>query len=565
MAETRHPPVNPGRLLSAFGHIGYNPVSALLDIADNSVSAQATTIAITVHAENQKGGVGRPKAVLKSFVVVDNGFGMDVAGLDNALSLGSSPQAYHEYTLSKFGLGLKSAAASLGKQLEIITRPKTNLKKAFKASLDYKAIQDKYCYELTDPSPDDLALLASVAGQQSGTVIRITELHHDSLPRAADIIDELTKRAGVIYHYYLQGLVPHAAKLSLSINANPVEPFDPLATAEIDPTDAGNLDENSWTGVKPCWIHRSQKIQLDKKGLSSAEVTITQLPHPPSVARDGKMTQQACREKYMIAAGNYGFYIYRNHRLISWADSLGFVPMDQDLYAFRGRFLIDSQADDLLNIDVTKSRIHLSETAEDLLRPLISEAVKKSRSGWNNAKWYIKKLLARSPHDDANEQLDKISRLEDKSDQLDETVAPPDERDKLKQRRETAVAGKPATPEESERLREQKQRVQWVASLDNNQLWERAHDPTEGLIVRVNSSHRFARDLLAVVQGDANLLKVIDLFFFALARGEFEVIYKSQLDAEVLENVMAEYRERVGGTLSEMIRQLDVTQLLGES
>jgi hypothetical protein len=124
---------------------------------------------------------------------------------------------------------------------------------------------------------------------------------------------------------------------------------------------------------------------------------------------------------------------------------------------------------------------------------------------------------------------------------------------------------KPATAEESERLREQKQRVQWVGSLDNNQLWERAHDPTEGLIVLVNSSHRFARDLLAAVQGDANLLKVIDLFFFALARGEFEVIYKSQLDDKVLETVMAEYRERVGGTLSEMIRQLDVTQLLGES
>jgi len=40
--------VNPGRLLSAFSHIGYNPVSALLDIADNAVSAKATKIAISV-------------------------------------------------------------------------------------------------------------------------------------------------------------------------------------------------------------------------------------------------------------------------------------------------------------------------------------------------------------------------------------------------------------------------------------------------------------------------------------------------------------------------------------
>src|SRR5207249_916759 len=101
--------------------------------------------------------------------------------------------------------------------------------------------------------------------------------------------------------------------------------------------------------------------------------------------RTGTMSQAVCRDHYMIGAGNYGFYVYRNHRLISWGDSLGFVPQDQDLYAFRGRFLINSQADDLLNIDVTKSRIHLSEVAADQLRPLISEALKKSRTAWQTA------------------------------------------------------------------------------------------------------------------------------------------------------------------------------------
>ena len=33
---------NPARLFDALGRIGYNPVSALLDICDNSISAEVT-------------------------------------------------------------------------------------------------------------------------------------------------------------------------------------------------------------------------------------------------------------------------------------------------------------------------------------------------------------------------------------------------------------------------------------------------------------------------------------------------------------------------------------------
>ncbi|MGH7173456.1 MAG: ATP-binding protein [Gemmataceae bacterium] len=553
--------IYPNRVLNALRRIGYPPVSALLDIADNSVSAQASKIAIIVEAENQKSGRGRPKAILKAFLIADNGYGMDVEGLDNALSLGSSSQAYHENTLSKFGLGLKSAATSLGRHLEILTRPKADPSKVYKAVLDSQKITSEYAYDLVDPTSDDLKLLTSIAGEEAGTVVRITELHQESLPRASEIIEGLNKRAGVIYHYYLQGRVPHAGKLAFTVNGEPVNTLDPLFVQEID-SNSGNLNENTWDGLETKWIQQPQKIQLDTSGSTFAEVTITQLPHPPSVGRSGKMAQAACRDHYMIGAGHYGFYVYRNHRLISWADSLGFVPQDQDLYSFRGRFLIDSRADDLLNIDVTKSRIQLSEIAADQLKGIVGEAVKKSKRAWQHASANLQSLVSRTPHDEANEELDKIAKLEEHSDEMDERVAPPEEQEKLKERREKVVGEKPATPEESARLREQKQRVQWVDAIENNQLWERAYDSQAGLIVRVNNSHRFARELIAAVHGDANLLKVLDVLFFALARGEYDLVYKSELKEELLEKVMGEYRERVGGVLSDMTRQLDPTQFL---
>lgn len=555
-----------GRVFQALGRIGYEPVSALLDLVDNSVSANATNIVINVETdqeEREQGKRGRPQAVLKSFVVADNGCGMDEEGLANALTLGSSTQLYGEHTLSKFGMGLKTATASLGRRLEIVSRPKADSANVYKAVLDQDSILEagKYVYHLTEPTAEDLMELDDCAQGGSGTLIRVTKLLLDSLPRISEIIAGLKSRAGVIYYYFLKGLAEGSERLSLKIDEHDVVPVDPLFVDEI--SDDADLDEHAWDGLSPKWITKPQRIQVDTTARRSAEVSITQLPHPPSVGRLTAQSQKSCRDQYLIRAGNYGFYIYRNWRLISWADSLGFVRQDQDLYAFRGRLLINSDADDVLNIDVTKSRIHLSEIAHDQLKPLVQEAVKKSMAAWNNAKRTTKRILQQDPHDAANEQLDRISTLQADEDRQDESVAPSAEKAELEARRTKAVNAKPITSEELLRL-ESGERVLYVNNLENNQLWERAHDPTHGLIVRINLSHRFCRDILDEVQENSNLLKIIDVLFFAIARGEYDLVYKSEHNDDEIEEIMEEYRERVGGTLSDVIRSLNLAEFLAD-
>ena len=349
---------DPGRVFQALGRIRYDPVSAILDIVDNSVSASATSIVVKVDTESEErteGQRGRTRAVLKSLVIVDNGCGMDEAGLDNALTLGSSAQLYHTNTLSKFGIGLKSAASSLGKRLEVISRSKDDLYRVRKVVLDQDLIVEKrnYVYNLTEPTEEDLNELDACTQGKSGTLIRITELFRQSLPSTSEIIRGLQDRAGVIYYYYLKGMVDGVKRLSLKIDDSDVLPVDPLFIDEID-ADNSNLNEHNWDGLNPKWITQPQAIQLDATGSTWAQVEITQLPHPPSVERKGLMSRRDCRDRYLIEAGNYGFYIYRNWKLISWADRLDFVPQDQDLYAFRGRLLINSDADDILNINVMK-------------------------------------------------------------------------------------------------------------------------------------------------------------------------------------------------------------------
>ena len=555
-----------GRVLQALGCIGYDPVSAILDLVDNSVSASATSIIVKVDTESEErtaGQRGRRRAVLKSLVIVDNGCGMDEAGLDNALTLGSSAEQYHRDTLSKFGMGLKSAASSLGKRLEIMSRSKDDLHRVRKVVLDQDLIVEKrnYVYNLTEPTEEDLNELDGCTQGKSGTLIRITELFHQSLPSTSEIIRGLQDRAGVIYYYYLKGIVDGVKRLSLKIDDSDVLPVDPLFVDEID-ADNGDLNEHNWDGLNPKWITQPQAIQLDATGSTWAQVEITQLPHPPSVERKGLMSRRDCRDRYLIEAGNYGFYIYRNWKLISWADRLDFVPQDQDLYAFRGRLLINSDADDILNINVTKSRVHLSEIAQDQLKPEVQEAVKKSRIAWQTAHSVTVASLAQGPHDDANQELNRISHLQADEDRRDESVAPIEEKKELEKRRDKAVRTKPIMPEDAQYVKATGRRVLFVDILDNNQLWERAYDPTEGLIVRVNRSHRFCRDILDTVHGNSNLLKVMDVLFYSIVKGEFDLVYKSEQDDDKIEEIMTEYRERVGEMLSDVIRKLDLTDFL---
>ena len=557
---------NVGRVFQALGRIGYDPVWALLDLVDNSVSANATCISINTVEEpaERKAGLRGRYRVLKSFVVADNGCGMNEAGIANALTLGASTELHREHTLSKFGMGMKTATASLGKRLEIVSRPKEDLANVYKAVLDQDSILEagRYVYHMTDPTEEDFTELDACAQGESGTLIRVTKLLRDSLPRTSEIVEKLKSRAGVIYYYYLEGAAEGSERLSLKIDEHEVKSVDPLFVTEIAGAD-DKLNEHTWDGLSPKWITKPQSIQLDPTGKTWGQVEITQLPHPPSVERKNLMSRADCRALYLIGAGNYGFYIYRNWRLISWADRLGFVPLDQDLYAFRGRLLINSDADDILNIDVTKSRIHLSAIARDQLTPVAQEAVKKSRTAWTTAHRVTVESLTQGPHDTANQELSRIAHLQADEDRRDESVAPLEEKKELEKRRTKAANSKPITSKDKKRVTEG-ERVLYVDTLDNNQLWERAHDPEHGLIVRVNRSHRFCRDILDTVHKNSNLLKIVDVLFFAIARGEYDLVYKSEHKEDVIEEIMTEYRERVGGTLSDMIRSLNLTDFLAD-
>jgi len=105
MSDIQEGSINAARLFEALGKIGYSPTSAVLDILDNSISAEATKVHITIKPIEVK--TTNPSATrlqIDKITIADNGQGMSTQGLHNALSIGSSSENYTSDTLSKFGI-----------------------------------------------------------------------------------------------------------------------------------------------------------------------------------------------------------------------------------------------------------------------------------------------------------------------------------------------------------------------------------------------------------------------------------------------------------------------------
>lgn len=540
-------PWNPDRVLQGLSKIGYSPVEAILDLIDNSVSAGATSIAVSLdtRSELSESGRGRPRVRLDQIRIIDDGCGMNHRELLNALSLGSDPAHYKQGTLSKFGLGMKSASGSLGKRLRVTSRAAGSAAVVGVLDHDEIAASNKYVCQIGKPTNVPFE-------SGSGTEILIDKLR-DDLPSCSEIKAELQKMLGLTYFYFLTD-PKDREKLVITLGGEKILPFDPLFELELRDKRAV-IDENTWDGCSVMWLCKPRSIQINER--IAARFTVTHLPHPPSMEDARLMTRKECRDKYDIGAKQYGIYIYRNGRLIGNAVDLGMIPRDQDLYSYRAKLEITSDADDSLRIDVAKSQIQLSEIARDQLTEVIRETVRKSKAAWGRAK----NIAEQRNHDDAtatvNENLDRIAREDVEALQDEIASAPPQERAGLNQVvAEIAESSAPKSTE-LEELQARRRRVVYEDQLPDNQLWDRKFHSELGAIAVVNGGHRFCTDILRSDAAPAALQRAFDILMFALADGERQLLFEYKDDHTRISKVLADYRTNVGEVLSNILRKMD--------
>jgi hypothetical protein len=529
--------INPGRVLHALGAIGYTPESAICDIVDNSIT-HGHASRIWIELVTEPGIAENRRNNASHYIVADDGGGLDDKGLDNALALGSEPVA--EGSLGKFGMGLKSAGLSQGRRITLLSRREDG--PLLKRALDCDHVDQVGRYEQLagEPTSFELEVWERFLGQgETGTIVIIDKTHKENQPSIKSTRQELERELGIIYYYFLSG----EDAITIHLEGQEVAPFDPLFAAEAD--ENGDLDERHWDGRSSGWLSRAQTLTIDPEKGVTVEVEMTQLPHPPSFEDE----QAAARSRYMIGAGNYGFYVYRNRRLIARGERFtDIVPYDQDYYSFRGRILIADDADAVLNIDVKKSRVLLSEDARSALSDHIYEPRMKSKAAWERAGAALKQRLGANSQVEANERLAT-------SEEIDVLPSEPDSveiEERRTERRKAQTASRPVTAEERERAVNDKQRVLLEDFLLDNVVWERAYDAGIGTIVRLNGAHRFVRHVFQHYAEDFRVTLVLNALFLCLARTEsYAVTNMDQNEAE-LEAIFEKMRQIFGEEIGRM-------------
>lgn len=347
------------KLVNSLRNIGYEFTTAIADLVDNSLEANATSVKIDVefHGEN-------------SFVrIADNGKGMNVQVLREAMRLGSRNDFEKEDDLGKFGLGLKTASFSQCRSLVVASRSerfKKNIN-AFAWDLDEIEFSDKW--EITKIEPGVIRnLIDQHLSGGPGTVVIWRKLDRllgmknpdgeAARKRLSSMCHELEDHLSMVYHRFLNGEVP-GRMLRIYINDRKIQPWDPYCRQE------------EYTQV-----FDSVKIDLENNG-KVGFITLQPFVLPPEKLFSSRVA-------FNKAAGpkkwnrQQGFYIYRANRMIQSGGWAGIRTIDEHLKLARISLDFSSYLDDYFNLNISKMQVKLPQDAREKISNALANVVNKA-------------------------------------------------------------------------------------------------------------------------------------------------------------------------------------------
>lgn len=350
--NSRHAPPRAGAMIEALRGLGYSTATAIADIIDNSIAAGAGNVDL--------GFVWAGKDSV--ITILDDGFGMDDAGLDRAMRLGEkSPlDSRSETDLGRFGIGLKTASFSQCRRLTVASRQQGGSVSCLCWDLDVlAACADDGWLLLEGPEEASQSLLASLHAVGTGTLVLWERLDRIVTPGFTeqtflDLVDNVERHLAMVFHRYLSG--PHPA-LCIRLNNRPVIPWDPFLSGH----------PATWTSPLVLLETASGEIEMQGHVLPHKD-RLSVNEHELAAGPDGWTAQQ-------------GFYVYRNQRLLVAGSWLGIGQgrswtKEEAHRLARIRLDIPNSADMDWKIDVRKS----TARPPVQVRPILTKLAEDTRS-----------------------------------------------------------------------------------------------------------------------------------------------------------------------------------------
>lgn len=326
--------------------IGYNFSTALADIIDNSISANAKNIFI----------ISDPDYSEPYVAIFDDGYGMGYKDILNAMTLGSDRNNKDdtEIELGRFGLGLKSA--SFSQCLKLIVASK-NCNKINAMQYDLIKIEERNDWILDILSEKEIESLPEInllKNSKSGTLViwqdfdKIKNESSKFRDSFMEVIGKAKKHIELVFHRFYN-------EINFEFNGHKIEKRDPM------------LEEYN-NGQKG----RQMSISLDGETIY---VTPFILPFMSSLTEEQKKLLGGSKDIY----DNQGFYIYRNKRLIIAGGWLHMNVRSEFNKLARVRVDIPSSLDSLWMLDVKKSSAKIPDKIKRQLEIAIKDSVTRSK------------------------------------------------------------------------------------------------------------------------------------------------------------------------------------------
>lgn len=479
-------------LISALQHIGYDDISAIADIVDNSIDANATEIKLYIDKdENQKIRI----------TVVDNGQGMDRKTLDEALKLGSDTAHDDIGDLGKYGMGLSTAGLALANRTIVLTK-NTESSEILKSETDIKTMKEKNAFvkKLEKASGIEMAYFKNMVKNESGTIVILEDCVGVKSSQASTLKEKVVKNIARVFRNFM-------SKTTFYVNDIKIEPEDPLRLKVKNDELKGTLfSEDDYT------VKWKDKNGEEQKG--NIHVKLVALPE----------CEQNVAKKLGFNMQNQGFSVLRNNREIA----NGYLPKwegiarDPHLNRFRGEISFSSDMDYAMGVNFRKNGIDMVDSVDNALRSALLKQITAIR------KRSIKKVNVtqeeKENHQIAEVMLNKMSKV---------LTLPKAKRNTL----------------------DKNQKISSIAEFDLVKMGEtgdiyKAEQIGKKIVISWNIDHPFYQNFIAENADNENVIKIADFFIYTLASAQIQFIADDNDKYMIMNNIISTMSTNMRNLLS---------------
>lgn len=341
-------PPDPTNFIESMRDIGYSPETAVADIIDNSLSAEARNIWLDSPPSNDPW-----------FAITDDGIGMSKDELIDAMRLGCRNPLDERCSadLGRFGLGLKTASFSQCRKLTVISGKDDEIS-AVQWDLDFvkkssqwlvkiltqEEISSLCCFAFREIPVQGTTVLWEVMDRIEGDILEEKSSSH------ASFIDSIQQHLSLVFHRFMPSSSAQASlkQTVFHLNNEKLLPVDPFLASH-----------------PACQHLNSETVALTDT--ESVDLQAYIVPHH----RHLSFSEQDALEGDDGMVRGQGFYIYRNKRLIMHGGWFGLARQQELSKLARIKVDVPSSLDREWITDVRKSSIRPPAVVRKAMKRLI--------------------------------------------------------------------------------------------------------------------------------------------------------------------------------------------------